>query len=167
MLDHRRVVVGAVVVSFGVAVALMSTLGGREAPPATAQASAGPAGAQQPASEARRGTVTGRIELAPALRPALRPDAEVVVSAYAIDGPRVPLAMRRFDAARLPLDFTLDDTHAVNPAFALSKAVQVVVVAQVVTRGASAAAAGDPEGRSSALPAGADGVLVHIDRRRP
>lgn len=115
---------------------------------------------------ARRGAIAGRVELAPELRSTVRRDAEVIVAAYAVDGPRIPLARRRLDAAHLPHEFTLDDSHAVHPAFTLSRAVQVVVVAHVSAPGASAPAAGDPEGRTVALPAGAHGVLVRIDRRR-
>lgn len=89
------------------------------------------------------------------------------MSAYAVDGPRVPLAVRRFSASQWPLEFSLDDSSAPNPAFALSKAVQVVVVAQVSARGAAAPSSGDLEGQSDAVPAGSHGVLVRIDRRRP
>lgn len=159
--------------SLAVVLALMTACEPASPPAMPPQATATPAASPVPAGSAagvpgaaRRGAIVGRIELASELRSTIRADAEVIVSAYAVDGPRVPLAVRRFDAARLPLDFTLDDTHAVNPAFGLSKAVQVVVVAHVSAPGASAPAAGDPEGRTAALPAGAHGVLLRIDRRR-
>lgn len=161
--------------------ALSSACGPAPAPPAAspvpspapdalarpgASLTAAPASAPRGGPDERRGTVSGRVELAPALQGTLARNAQVVVAAYAVDGPRIPLAVRRFDAAQLPVNFLLDDSAAVNPAFALSKAVQVVVVAQIASPASAAARRVDLEGRSVAVPAGTHGLLVRIDRRQ-
>lgn len=107
------------------------------------------------------GVVSGRIDLAPALQGKLPPGALLFVYAYAVDGPRVPLAMQQHPVAALPLAFTLDDSAAVNPALRLSMAVQVVVGARIGTQG-ERALAGDLYGMSAPAPLGAQDLRVEI-----
>ncbi|MCW5634900.1 MAG: hypothetical protein KIT17_16315 [Rubrivivax sp.] len=86
-----------------------------------------------PAVAPRAGAqVVGRVELA-AGAPSPPARATLAVYAYALDGPRLPLALLKLPAAgaALPLDFKLDDTLAPNPAYRLSQAVQVVVGARL------------------------------------
>jgi cytochrome c-type biogenesis protein CcmH len=106
--------------------------------------------------------MTGRVEIsAPALA-ALPPTAVVVLSAYAVDGPRLPLATLQRPASALPMDFQLDDSMAVNPAFRLSMAAQVVVGARITATPAAPAQAGDWVGVSAPVAPGAQEVRVLV-----
>ncbi len=113
--------------------------------------------------------VSGRIEVAPALSSQVPPGAALFVYAYAVDGPRVPLALRRYAVSDLPLAFTLDDSAAVNPAFRLSMAAQVVVGARLGASApmAAAAAPGELIGSSAPVAVGARDVHIVIDKRAP
>lgn len=149
------------------------------APGPGAGAADGPAAAPPPAAviaapplspsaspAAARG-IAGRVELAPALRSRPRAGDELVLAAYAVDGPRVPLAVQRHAVTALPLHFALDDSMATNPAFRLSKAAQVVVSAHIGAQGSTQAAPGDLQGFSAVVPAGSQGVAIRIDRVVP
>jgi cytochrome c-type biogenesis protein CcmH len=80
---------------------------------------------------AARFAVVGRVEVAAEAKALAPSDAVVVVYAFAQDGPRVPLAVWRRPATALPADFKLDDSAAVNPAFRLSQAAQLVIGARL------------------------------------
>lgn len=111
--------------------------------------------------------LTGRLELSDRLSRTVPKDATVEIAAYAVDGPRLPVARKVLPAARWPIEFSLTDADAVNPAFALSKAVQVVLVARVVRPQADRPAHDGLEGRSTPVPSGDSGVIVLVDRRPP
>ncbi len=108
--------------------------------------------------------VVGRIELAVAAAGAAAPvwpsDATVVVYAYALDGPRLPLAVLRRPAAAVPFDFKLDDSLAPNPAFRLSQALQLVVGARLGQGEDSSPRPGDWLAASQIVPANAHGVRL-------
>jgi cytochrome c-type biogenesis protein CcmH len=123
---------------------------------------------QQPAAAPRAAAqVVGRVELATAATAtALSPDAMVVVYAFALDGPRLPLAVWRRPATALPLDFKLDDSLAPNPAFRLSQAPQLVVGARLGPGEASAAQAGDWVAPSQTVALGSHGVRLVLQPPR-
>lgn len=78
------------------------------------------------------GRVGGRVEMVGGqAAQAATSDRQVVVYAYALDGPRQPLAVLRRPASQLPFEFTLDDSLAPNPAFRLSQAPRLVVGARL------------------------------------
>jgi cytochrome c-type biogenesis protein CcmH len=151
----------------------------RPAPGLGAGAAGGPAAAPAPAaaipvpplshsaSPATGRGIAGRVELAPALRSRPGPDHELVIAAYAVDGPRTPLAVQRHPVNALPLHFALDDSMAPNPAFRLSKAAQVLVSAHIGAPGSIQPASGDLQGFSEVVPAGSQGIAVRIDRVVP
>lgn len=105
------------------------------------------------------------MELAEKARTALSSDTVVELSAYAIDGPRLPLARKVLPAARWPIDFALTDADAVNPAFTLSKAVQVVLVARVGSAPAAGSGGALLEGRSMPVASGSADLIVVVDRQ--
>ena len=112
--------------------------------------------------------VSGRIELDPALLGQVPAGAALFVYAYAVDGPRVPLALRQHAASDLPLAFSLDDSLAVNPAFRLSMAPQVVVGARIGAAGATITAApGDLVGSSGPVMLGAHDLRIVIKDKVP
>lgn len=110
--------------------------------------------------------VVGRVELPAGTAPPAAP-AQVVVYAFALDGPRLPLAVLRRPATDLPFDYTLDDKLAPNPAFRLSQATQVVVGARLGSGDAVQAQRGDWIAAAQTVPLGAHGVRLVLQPPRP
>lgn len=119
-----------------------------------------------PASKSQ-GAIHGRITLAPELAARVRPDDTVFVFARAENGPRMPLAIARYRAGDLPLDYRLDDTSAMSPALRLSAHARVVVGARVSRTADATPQPGDPIGRSHAVDTGGGNVDVAIDSVQP
>ena len=112
-------------------------------------------------------SVSGRVELSPALKAKASPDDVVFVFARAVDGPRMPLAAKRARVADLPLEFVLDDSMAVMPGANLSSAQQVRVEVRISKSGTATPGTGDLSGKSEAVKPGAKGLRVVIDRIEP
>lgn len=128
------------------------------APPAAA----GPSAA---ASAAPAAAVSGRVSLAAALKGKAAPEDTLFVFARAAGnpaGPRAPLAILRKQVKDLPLDFTLDDSLAMNPALRLSTAQQVVVGARISKSGNAIAQPGDLQGLSVPVAVGTRGLAIEI-----
>jgi cytochrome c-type biogenesis protein CcmH len=107
------------------------------------------------------------VALSPALQGKVAPTDTVYIFARAAEGPRMPLAILRKEARELPIAFTLDDSMAMTPNFALSKFPAVVVGARVSKSGNATPQSGDLEGLSPAVKVGMTGVSVVIDRALP
>jgi cytochrome c-type biogenesis protein CcmH len=131
--------------------------GAMPAPAAAAAASAAPA-----ATRALSGRVTVSAELA-AQVPA---GATLFLFARPESGSRMPLAIQRLRASDLPLDFRLDDSHAMSPQARLSDASRVVVEARISASGDARPAPGDLYGESAVVEPGAPALRIVIDRRR-
>ncbi|HSV69000.1 MAG TPA: c-type cytochrome biogenesis protein CcmI, partial [Methylibium sp.] len=114
-----------------------------------------------PAAAAVRGTV----RLAPALAARAGPDDTVFVFARAAEGPRMPLAIRRYRVAELPVSFTLDDSLAMSPQMKLSSFARVVVGARVSKSGQATPQPGDLV--AEPLPPTGGAVELVIDRLQP
>lgn len=108
------------------------------------------------ASTAARLTV--QVSVAPALRKHLGQGATLFVYARAGEGPAMPLAVARRDAATLPVTVTLTDAMAMTPQHNLSSAKRVFVGARISRSGQATAESGDLEG---------DAGVVAVDRARP
>lgn len=111
--------------------------------------------------------VTGRVELAPALKAKAAPEDVVFVFARAIDGPRMPLAALRAKAADLPLDFTLDDSRALSAESKISSASQLRVEVRVSKSGNAMPGPGDLTGRSAPVKPGAKDLRIVVDQISP
>jgi cytochrome c-type biogenesis protein CcmH len=122
-----------------------------KAPPAPARAAA-----------AASGTVSGTVQLAPALAARVAPGDTVFIFARAVDGPRAPLAVTRREVRELPATFTLDDRMAMAPGMNLSAHARVVVGARVSKSGQPTPQPGDFEGLSTPVKVGDTGVVVVI-----
>lgn len=122
--------------------------------------------AGQAPEKAAAARITGRVDVAPALRAQLRADDVLFVFARAAAG-GPPVAAIRARAGDLPLDFTLDDAVAMNPGNALSAHERVNLVARISKSGGPAAAPGDLEGELPDVAVGAHDVALRIDRVRP
>jgi cytochrome c-type biogenesis protein CcmH len=111
--------------------------------------------------------ITGRITLAPALAARVQPGDTLFITARAIEGPRMPLAVLKRTAADLPLEFTLDDSLAMSPELTLSKFPKVVVTARISRSGNAMPQPGDLSGQAPADAAGGARVQIGIDTVRP
>ncbi len=126
--------------------------------------------AKAPAKAAARAaakSVSGRVELAAALKDKARPDDVVFIFARAVDGPRMPLAAQRARVADLPLDFVLDDGQALVPEATISSAQQLRVEVRVSKSGKATPGKGDLTGKSAAVKPGAKGLRIVIDQVDP
>ncbi len=128
--------------------------------------------AQLPFSEAPQQTVaaanpaaaiTGKVTLSSALAGKASPTDTVFILARAAQGPKIPLAVFRKQVKDLPMEFSLDDSMAMQPEMKLSGFDQVVVVARVSKSGTPTAQAGDLEGLTAAIRPGTKGLNIVID----
>ncbi|HRO57983.1 MAG TPA: c-type cytochrome biogenesis protein CcmI [Burkholderiaceae bacterium] len=127
------------------------------APAASAAVPGTSAAASQPAL---RGTVSVASKLAGRL-PA---NATLFVIARAAQGPRVPVAVLRVPAARLPVDFELDDENAMDPSRPLSSVGAIAIEARLSVSGDAIRKPGDLYGEPVSVEQGSDGIAILIDR---
>ena len=116
--------------------------------------------------------VSGRVELAAALKAQTRPDDTVFIFARAVseDGSpasRMPLAIQRARVADLPIDFVLDDSSAMTPQTKISGAKLVRIEARISRSGNAIAASGDIAGQSEVIKPGAKKLQITLDRLVP
>ncbi|MCP5145296.1 MAG: hypothetical protein H6978_10830, partial [Gammaproteobacteria bacterium] len=92
--------------------------------------------------------VDGSVTLSAELMHRAGADATVFVFARSADGMPLPLAVRKYRVADLPLTFSLDDSMAMAAGRNLSSADTVVIGARISTSGNAIAQPGDLEGVS-------------------
>ncbi len=115
-----------------------------------------------PAAGSGAASVSGTIALAPELIGKTPAGATLFIFARGTDGSRIPLAMARINAAKLPYSFKLDDSMSMMPTARLSSAKSVVIGARISIGGDAGAKPGDFEGFSAPVAVGANGVKVTI-----
>lgn len=101
-------------------------------------------------------SISGVVRLDESLMVDAAVDDTLFVYARAASGPRMPLAIVRKKVKDLPLEFTLNDSMAMNPAMKLSNFKQVVVGARISKSGNAMPQPGDMQVVSQ--PMGVDGV---------
>ncbi|MDZ7584583.1 MAG: c-type cytochrome biogenesis protein CcmI [Thiobacillus sp.] len=125
-----------------------------------------PAADSKTAAVAEGVAIKGRIDIAPALKSRLADtDVLFLFARPGQSGP--PVAAIRASAGQLPLEFSLDDSMAMNPGNTLSRHKQVMLVARVSKSGNPTAQPGDLEGVVANVKVGATGVKIMIDQTRP
>jgi cytochrome c-type biogenesis protein CcmH len=137
---------------------------GSGARPAPAAAAATPAPAKQAATAGA--SVSGTVELAPALKSKVAPDDTVMVIAR-LPGSRMPVAVLRVRGAQLPMKFTLDDSLAMSPQSLISTAAEVEVEARISHSGQARAEPGDLISAAQTIKVGARGVTLNVAQVRP
>jgi len=112
------------------------------------------------------GSIVGSVDIAPALKSKVSSNDTVFL--FARPGTSgAPVAAVRSTAGSLPLEFSLDDSMAMNPGNVLSRHKEVVLVARVSKSGNPIGQPGDFEGRISSVKVGATGVKLVIDQVLP
>ena len=112
-----------------------------QAPPSTANAPASAGVVNSTSNGTER--LTGRVTLGPELVSQVSPKDTVFIYANAAEGPRMPLAIIRTTVDKLPYDFVLDDSLAMNPQMKLSQVKSVMVRARISKTGNAMPQAGD------------------------
>ncbi|MGB8518440.1 MAG: c-type cytochrome biogenesis protein CcmI [Gallionella sp.] len=118
-----------------------------------------PVKAQSNAAQA----ISGKVSLSPDMLGKVSPTDTVFILARAAEGPKMPLAVLRKQVQDLPLEFSLDDSMAMQPQLKLSGFAQVIVVARVSKSGSPMAQAGDVQGTTATIKPGAKGLNIVID----
>ncbi len=85
------------------------------------------------------------VSLAPDLARLTDPSSTVFVYVYAVDGPPMPLAVKRMTVADLPADITLTDATVMTPQLTLSMFDKVQISARISASGQAIAQGGDLE----------------------
>ena len=120
--------------------------------------------APQAAAANPEAAITGKASLSPALAGKVAPtDIVFIMARSGGAGNMPPLAVLRKQVKDLPLQFTLDDSMAMQPQLKLSGFNQVVVVARVSRSGTPMAQAGDLQGMTGTVKPGAKGLNIVID----
>jgi cytochrome c-type biogenesis protein CcmH len=117
----------------------------------------------QPAADPAQ-AITGRASFAAGMAGMASPTDTVFILARAANGPKMPLAVLRKQVKDLPLEFTLDDSLAMQPELKLSGFDEVVVIARVSKSGSPMAQPGDLEGSVQAVKPGSKNLSLVIDR---
>ena len=87
--------------------------------------------------------ITGRVSVIKELADKVAPSDTVFVFATPVSGSRMPLAIVRTTADKLPFDFVLDDSTSMNPAAKLSSMTEVTVKVRISKSGQAIAQPGD------------------------
>jgi cytochrome c-type biogenesis protein CcmH len=87
--------------------------------------------AAPPSSPAMTARITGRVSVIKELAEKVAPTDTVFVFATPVSGSRMPVAIVRTTADKLPFDFVLDDSTSMNPAAKLSTMTEVTVKVRI------------------------------------
>ncbi len=114
------------------------------------------------------GAIQVEVTLADALMGQVSPDDSLFIYAKALQGPPMPLAVKRLRAKDLPVKVTLNDALAMMPQMRLSRFDRVKVGARISKSGRPIAQSGDLEGEVQPVRPGQKALVqVVIDRRHP
>jgi len=116
---------------------------------------------------AKGATVSGVVTLSQSLATEVLPTDTVYIFARATNGPRMPLAILRTEAGKMPIEFTLDDSMAMDASMNLSSTTEVTVMARVSRSGNATPQSGDMQGALQNVKIGAAGIEIVIDEVIP
>lgn len=134
---------------------------------AVAARPAAPAPAAAPADNAAAAsagaTVEGSVAIADAVKGNIAPGSVLFIYARPADGSRMPLAILREDAGKLPVRFKLDDSLAMTPQAKLSLHSNVMLVARISKTGDATPKPGDITGTLGPVKVGARDLKLVLD----
>jgi cytochrome c-type biogenesis protein CcmH len=110
-------------------------------------------------------TISGVVNISPALSAKISPEDTLYIYARAKSGPKMPLAIVRLQAKDLPAKFTLKDGMGMNPNMKLTSFPEVIISARVTKSGKAVPANGDLQGFSEVVRIGDQNVNILIDRQ--
>jgi cytochrome c-type biogenesis protein CcmH len=110
-------------------------------------------------------SVSGTVELAPALKAQAAPTDTVMVIAR-VPGTRMPVAVLRVHASDLPLKFTLDDSLSMSPQARISAAKEVDIEARISKSGMARPEPGDLISAVQTVKVGSKGVALRVAQVR-
>ncbi len=93
------------------------------------------AASAQPAGDAAKAAITGKVSIDPGIVALFKPTATVFVFAKAVNGSPMPLAVVRKPVSELPFEFILDDSLAMAAGMTISSVAEVVVTAKISSTG--------------------------------
>jgi cytochrome c-type biogenesis protein CcmH len=116
----------------------------------------------QPATAAASSTrLSGTIRLATGSA-APKPGQTLFIYARAANGSPMPLAAIKRPVGDFPLQFVLDDSHALSTGTHLADAGPLIVGARISASGSATPQAGDLEGQAGPVAAGAGGLAIEL-----
>ena len=113
------------------------------------------------AGEAKPASISGTVDIDPALKARAASGSTLFVFAQSLDSPGPPLAVMRLSVGEWPVRFTLSDAQAMLPERRLSNFQNVKIEARISSHGQPLAQRGDLQGASAELNA-RDDTQVHI-----
>ncbi|MEY4420117.1 MAG: Cytochrome c-type biosis protein CcmH precursor [Pseudomonadota bacterium] len=113
-------------------------------------------------ADAAASSISGRVTLVNELKGLVAPTDTVFVYATPVSGSRMPVAIVRTTADKLPLDFVLDDSTAMNPNVKLSNMSEVTVRVRISKSGQATAQAGDLGVSLSPVKPGSKGLNLMV-----
>ncbi len=112
-------------------------------------------------------TISGVVNISPALLAKISPEDTLYIYARAKTGPKMPLAIVRLQAKDLPAKFTLKDGMGMNPNMKLTSFPEVIVSARVTKTGKAVPASWDLQGFSEVVRIGNQSVKIIINKQVP
>jgi len=112
-------------------------------------------------------TVSGVVNISPALLAKVSPEDKLYIYARAKSGPRMPLAIVILQAKDLPAKFTLKDGMGMNPNMKLTSFPEVIISARVTKSGKAVPVSGDLQGFSEVVRIGDQSVKILINKQVP
>lgn len=107
-------------------------------------------------------SISGRVTLVKELQGLVAPTDTVFVYATPVTGSRMPVAILRTTADKLPLDFVLDDSMAMSPSAKLSGMDEVTVRVRISKSGQATAQPGDYGVSLTPVKPGAKGLNLMV-----
>lgn len=135
-------------------------------PPPTEERTASNAAKPNVASGKGGGTINGRVDIAAALKSKITSKDVLFLFAKPSSG-GMPVAAIRTEASKLPLEFELNDSMAMNPGNKLTSHQEVTLTARVSRTGEAMAKSGDLEVTLTPVKVGAKDVKLVINTVRP
>ena len=138
--------------------------GGLAASTASNAIAATPAPNSTPAASSGK-EISGKIEISAELKSKMKPGDIVMVIARK-PGERMPVAVLRVPASNFPMNFTLNDSLAMNPSAPLSQLTEASIEVRISKTGMAKPEAGDLISTPQTMKVGAKDVRLLVDQVR-